>query len=112
MINVTQTFLPSQEEYNAYLKRAWDKIWLTNRGELTLELESKLKEHLKINNIIITNNGTVPLQIALKLLGNQGEIITTPFSTLMLISGSSMPTSRFKLVTNANVTLSFLVKAS
>jgi len=80
MINVTQTFLPSQEEYNSFLKRAWDKIWLTNRGELTLELESKLKEHLKINNIIITNNGTIPLQIALKLLGNQGEVITTPFS--------------------------------
>lgn len=80
MINVTRTFLPSQEEYNNFLARAWDKIWLTNRGELTLELESKLKNHLKINNIIITNNGTVPLQIALKLLGNQGEIITTPFS--------------------------------
>jgi dTDP-4-amino-4,6-dideoxygalactose transaminase len=28
----------------------------------------------------VTNNGTVPLQIALKLLGGQGEIITTPFS--------------------------------
>ncbi|MES2411554.1 MAG: DegT/DnrJ/EryC1/StrS family aminotransferase, partial [Bacteroidota bacterium] len=28
----------------------------------------------------ITNNGTIPLQIALKLLGNRGEIITTPFS--------------------------------
>ncbi|MEO8235848.1 MAG: DegT/DnrJ/EryC1/StrS family aminotransferase [Flavobacterium sp.] len=80
MINVTQTFLPSQEEYNSYLKRAWDKIWLTNRGELTLELEEKLKNYLKINNIIITNNGTIPLQIALKLLGEQGEIITTPFS--------------------------------
>jgi dTDP-4-amino-4,6-dideoxygalactose transaminase len=26
------------------------------------------------------NNGTVPIQIALKLLGQQGEIITTPFS--------------------------------
>jgi dTDP-4-amino-4,6-dideoxygalactose transaminase len=26
------------------------------------------------------NNGTIPIQIALKLLGNQGEIITTPFS--------------------------------
>jgi dTDP-4-amino-4,6-dideoxygalactose transaminase len=26
------------------------------------------------------NNGTIPLQIALKLLGNGGEIITTPFS--------------------------------
>ncbi|HEY6143935.1 MAG TPA: DegT/DnrJ/EryC1/StrS family aminotransferase [Flavobacterium sp.] len=80
MINVTQTFLPPQEEYNNIVKRAWDNIWLTNRGELTIELEEKLKEYLKIENIIITNNGTIPLQIALKLLANGGEVITTPFS--------------------------------
>jgi dTDP-4-amino-4,6-dideoxygalactose transaminase len=80
MINVTKTFLPPQEEYNELVKRAWDNIWLTNRGELTLELESKLKDYLNIDNIIITNNGTIPLQISLKLLGNYGEIITTPFS--------------------------------
>jgi dTDP-4-amino-4,6-dideoxygalactose transaminase len=80
MINVTQTFLPPQEEYNKLLTRAWDKIWLTNRGELTLELEEKLKKYLGVKNIILTNNGTIPLQIALKLLGNNGEIITTPFS--------------------------------
>ncbi|MDP3358919.1 MAG: DegT/DnrJ/EryC1/StrS family aminotransferase [Lutibacter sp.] len=80
MINVTKTFLPPQEEYNDILKRAWDKQWLTNRGELVLELEQKLKQYLTISNIIITNNGTIPLQIALKLLGKGGEIITTPFS--------------------------------
>lgn len=80
MINVTQTFLPPQKEYNDLVKRAWDKLWLTNRGELTLELESKLKEKLSIEKIIITNNGTIPIQIALKLLGKEGEIITTPFS--------------------------------
>lgn len=80
MINVTKTFLPPQGEYNDLVKRAWDNFWITNRGELTLELESKLKDYLNIDNIIITNNGTIPLQIALKLLGNQGEIITTPFS--------------------------------
>jgi dTDP-4-amino-4,6-dideoxygalactose transaminase len=80
LITVTKTFLPSIEEYNSYLKRAWDKEWLTNRGELTLELEEKLKTHLDVPHIIITNNGTIPLQIALKLFGNGGEIITTPFS--------------------------------
>lgn len=80
MINVTKTFLPLLEEYNKQLQRAWEKQWLTNRGELVLELEQKLKEYLNTSNIIVTNNGTVPLQIALKLLGNQGEIITTPFS--------------------------------
>jgi dTDP-4-amino-4,6-dideoxygalactose transaminase len=80
MINVTKTFFPDIQDYQSQVKRIWDNQWLTNRGKLTLELESKLKEYLKINNILITNNGTIPLQIAIKLLGNQGEIITTPFS--------------------------------
>jgi dTDP-4-amino-4,6-dideoxygalactose transaminase len=80
MINVTKTFLPNINLYNQYVKRAWDKEWLTNRGELVLELEEKLKKHLQVNNIIITNNGTVPIQIALKILAKQGEVITTPFS--------------------------------
>jgi dTDP-4-amino-4,6-dideoxygalactose transaminase len=80
MINVTKTFLPPIEEYNKLLQRAWDKQWLTNRGELVLELEDKLRNYLSVSNIIVTNNGTIPLQIALKLLGKQGEIITTPFS--------------------------------
>lgn len=80
MIPITKTFLPPIEEYQAILKRAWDKQWITNRGELVLELEEKLKTYLSVNNIIITNNGTIPLQIALKLLGEEGEIITTPFS--------------------------------
>lgn len=80
MINVTKTFLPPIEEYNKQIQRAWDNQWLTNRGELVLELEGKLKKYLSVSNIIVTNNGTIPLQIALKLLGKQGEIITTPFS--------------------------------
>jgi dTDP-4-amino-4,6-dideoxygalactose transaminase len=80
MINVTKTFLPPIDEYMHYVKRAFDNNWLSNRGELVLELEEKLKEYLEIDNILIMNNGTIPLQIALKLLGRGGEIITTPFS--------------------------------
>ncbi|PKA82138.1 dTDP-4-amino-4,6-dideoxygalactose transaminase [Ulvibacter sp. MAR_2010_11] len=80
MLNVTKTFLPPQEEYNAILKRAWDKGWITNRGTLVKELEEKLKEHLGVINLLATTNGTLPLQIAIKALGLTGEIITTPFS--------------------------------
>lgn len=80
MINVTKTFLPPIDEYTQIVQRAWNNQWLTNRGELVLELEQKLKDYLQVSNIIVTNNGTVPLQIALKLLGGCGEIITTPFS--------------------------------
>ena len=80
MTPVTKTFLPPIEEYQTQVKRAFDNQWLTNRGELLLELETKVKNYLKTDNIIITNNGTIPLQIAVKLLGNHSEIITTPFS--------------------------------
>lgn len=80
MINVTKTFFPPIAEYQEQLQRIWSNQWLTNRGELVLELEEKLKQYLAVSNIIIMNNGTIPIQIALKVLGNCGEIITTPFS--------------------------------
>lgn len=80
MINVTQTFFPPIEEYHQQLQRIWDNKWLTNRGELAIELEERLKEYLSVSNILLMNNGTIPLQISLKILGGGGEIITTPFS--------------------------------
>jgi dTDP-4-amino-4,6-dideoxygalactose transaminase len=80
MINVIKTFFPSLEDYQEQLQRIWKNQWLTNRGELILELEEKLKKYLQVPYILVTNNGTISLQIALKLLGKGGEIITTPFS--------------------------------
>jgi dTDP-4-amino-4,6-dideoxygalactose transaminase len=80
MIPVTKTFLPPIKEYNGWVQKAYDNQWLTNRGELVKLLEDKLKDYLNTDWITITNNGTIPLQIALKVLGKRGEIITTPFS--------------------------------
>jgi dTDP-4-amino-4,6-dideoxygalactose transaminase len=82
MIPVTKSFLPSLTDYQLQLQRVWDNQWLTNRGPLLLELETKLSEYLSLqeSKIIVMNNGTIPLQIALKLLANGGEVITTPFS--------------------------------
>lgn len=80
MINVTKTFFPPIEEYTEQISRVWENQWLTNRGKLLVELEEKLKARLNVSNIIIMNNGTMPIQIALKILAEQGEVITTPFS--------------------------------
>ena len=54
-INVTKTFFPPLEEYNQQMQRVWDNQWLTNRGELVLELEGRLKKYLSVSNIILTN---------------------------------------------------------
>ena len=85
-INVTKVFLPPLTEYNEYLEIIWRNQWLTNRGELVLKLEKKLKEYLNISNILITNNGTIPLQMALKIMAKGGEVITTPFSFIATTS--------------------------
>jgi dTDP-4-amino-4,6-dideoxygalactose transaminase len=82
MINVTQTFLPPFEEYISILERAWEKRWLTNNGDLVKELEQKLKEFLEVKNFYFATNGTIVLQMALKVLelAPGAEIITTPYS--------------------------------
>jgi dTDP-4-amino-4,6-dideoxygalactose transaminase len=86
MINVTQTFLPPLEEYVAQLQRIWDSRWLTNRGKLVRELEAELTELLGIRNLLVVNNGTIALQVAIKAFDLTGEIITTPFSYVATVS--------------------------
>lgn len=80
MINVTKTYLPPFEDYVAILKRAWDKGWITNHGELVQELEEKLKAYLGVSHLLFCANGTVVLQMALKALNITREVVTTPFS--------------------------------
>ena len=82
MVNVTRTFFPPINEFVTQIERVYANQWLTNRGALVMELEEKLSRYLELEDskVILMNNGTIPLQIALKLLGRGGEIITTPFS--------------------------------
>ena len=80
MIHVTKSFLPPMEEYQSYLARIWEKSWLTNQGPLVTELEQKLTKYLGVENLLYVSNGTIALQLAIKALMLNGEIITTPFS--------------------------------
>jgi len=80
MINVTKTYLPSLDEYNKHLKELWKTSYVTNDGPLVRKLEEKLKKYLGVKNLSVVSNGTLGLQIAIKVLNLRGEIITTPFS--------------------------------
>ncbi|MEX0686715.1 MAG: DegT/DnrJ/EryC1/StrS family aminotransferase [Balneolales bacterium] len=79
-IQVTKTFLPPLEEYISCLKEIWESGWVTNYGPLFLNLEEKLKDTLGVKHLMMVNNGTMALQVAIKALDLKGEIITTPFS--------------------------------
>lgn len=80
MILVTKTFLPVRASFEKYVDKIYSSHWLTNFGSLEQELTSKLKDFLEVDNILLTSNGTLALQVAYKVLGLTGEVITTPFS--------------------------------
>lgn len=79
-MNVTKTYLPPLEEYVAYLQGVWERAHVTNNGPLVKELEEKLKSVLGVENLLFCSNGTVVLQMALKVFKISTEVITTPFS--------------------------------
>jgi len=85
-IYVTQPSLAPLDEYTELLKGIWESGILTHNGPRVQELEKKLCNTLDIHNFITTTNGTIAIQMAIKALELQGEIITTPFSWIATIS--------------------------
>ena len=80
MIPVTKSYIPPLDEYNAYLAQIWQAGHLTNNGPLCRKLEEDISNHLGISNLELVSNGTLAIQLAIKALNLQGEIITTPYS--------------------------------
>jgi dTDP-4-amino-4,6-dideoxygalactose transaminase len=79
-ITVTKPFVPPLDEFQDYIRGIWGREWFTNNGPLVNELELRLKEYLDVQHLLFLGNGTIALQIAIRALDLQGEIITTPFS--------------------------------
>ena len=80
IIKVTSPLLPPLNEFYSYLEVIWEKKWITNNGEFHQRLEKELAEYLGVDFISLFTNGTLPLIVALQVLGLKGEVITTPFS--------------------------------
>jgi len=80
MINVTKTYLPNKDKYKKYIDSIYNNGWVTNNGPLVQLLEKRLAKYLGVKNIVLVSNGTVALEIAYRVLGVKGDVITTPFS--------------------------------
>jgi dTDP-4-amino-4,6-dideoxygalactose transaminase len=64
----------------ARINRMLDDRWLTNRGPLVLEFEQRLAEISDVKHCISMCNGTIALEIAIRALGLQGEVIVPSFT--------------------------------
>lgn len=68
-IFVTQSSMPPFEEYVEMIKPLWETRWLTNMGDYHKKLENQLKEFLNVQEISLTVNGHMALELGLQALG-------------------------------------------
>lgn len=79
-IYVTQPSLAPLEEFNEYLQQIWASGVMTHNGPLMQQLEKKVSEYEGVKDAICVANGTCAMQLAIRALDLDGEIITTPFT--------------------------------
>lgn len=84
-ILVTQSSMPTLEEYTEEIKELFETKWLTNNGEKHELLSKKLQSYLEVDTITLFCNGHMALYNALRVLNLQGEVITTPFTFVSTI---------------------------
>lgn len=81
-ILVTQSSMPSYEEYIEAIKPLWDTHWLTNMGTYHKQLEARLTDYLGVPGLSLMVNGHMALELAIQAFGfpEGSEVITTPFT--------------------------------
>ena len=81
-ILVTQSSMPSYEEYIEAIKPLWDSHWLTNMGQYHKELEMRLTEYLDVPELSLMVNGHMALEMVIQAFDfpEGSEVITTPFT--------------------------------
>lgn len=69
---------PNIGDRQGFLRRVetiLDSLWLTNNGPMVQEFEQRIAEYLGVKHCIAMCNGTIALEIAIRALGLEGEVI-------------------------------------
>lgn len=79
-IYVTQPSLAPLAEFNDYLEKIWASGIMTHNGPFMQQLEKEISAYEGVPDTICVSNGTCAMQLAIRALDLEGEIITTPFT--------------------------------
>ncbi len=70
----------SLERFQTYAQEIFDRNWLTNNGPLVQELEQRVAECHQVKHCVAMCNGTVALEIAIRALKLEGEVIIPSYT--------------------------------
>ena len=79
-LHVGRPNIGDRQQFVDYANQMFDNHWLTNRGPLVKQFEQELCQFLGVKHCIAICNATVALEIAIRALGMQGEVIVPSFT--------------------------------
>lgn len=79
-LHVGRPNIGSREEFIKYVDDIFDRRWLSNNGPLVQEFEQRVADRLGTKHCVAMCNGTVALEIAIRALGLEGEVIVPSYT--------------------------------
>jgi len=77
---VNRPYLPDFDEFIRTVGPIWDSHYLTNNGPMHQQFEEALSHFMSNPNLVLTVNGHIALDMAIKAFDLKGSVITTPFT--------------------------------
>ncbi len=74
-LHVGRPNIGNREAFLQRVNKILDNQWLTNNGPMVQEFEQRIAAHLGVKHCVAMCNGTIALEIAIRALGLEGEVI-------------------------------------
>lgn len=74
-LHVGRPNIAAREAFLERVNQILDNQWLTNNGPVVQEFERRIAQHLGVKHCVAMCNGTIALEIAIRALGLEGEVI-------------------------------------
>lgn len=79
-LHVGRPNMGSRAAFMKYVDDIFDRRWLSNNGPLVQELEKRVAAHHGVKHCVAMCNGTVALEIAIRALELEGEVIVPSYT--------------------------------
>ncbi len=79
-LHVGRPNIGSREAFIKYAEEIFDRRWLSNNGPMVQELEQRIAEYHGVKHCVAMCNGTIALEIAIRALKLEGEVIVPSFT--------------------------------
>ncbi len=86
-IYVTKSRMPKEEIFFRYCQDIFKSSQITNNGQFVHKLEYSLSAYLGVSHLLVCNNGTTALMLALQCAGLAGKkVAVTPYTYVATLS--------------------------